>query len=46
MDTIHLEDEDISQIIYEAVNVKAASGESKGSVRLLPSNENESPQIR
>ena len=36
MDTIHLEEEDISQIIYEAVNAKAASGESKGKRAPVP----------
>lgn len=30
MDTSHIEDEDISQIIYEVINTKAAGGESQG----------------
>ena len=30
MDTIHLEDEDVSQIVYEVVNAKAASLENEG----------------
>lgn len=30
MDTIHLEEEDISKIIYEVVNAKAASPDNKG----------------
>ena len=30
MDTIHLEDEDVSQIVYEVVNAKAASLQNQG----------------
>lgn len=30
MDTIHLEDEDVSKIVYEVVNAKAASSENQG----------------
>ncbi len=36
MDTIHLEAEDISQIIYEVVNAKAASAENQGKRAPIP----------
>lgn len=36
MDTIHLEDEDISQIVYEVVNAKAASSQNQGKRAPVP----------
>lgn len=36
MDTIHLETEDISQIVYEVVNAKAASTENQGKRAPIP----------
>ena len=36
MDTIHLEDEDVSQIVYEVVNAKAASIENQGKRAPIP----------
>lgn len=36
MDTIHLENEDISQIVYEVVNAKAASPENQGKRAPIP----------
>lgn len=36
MDTIHLENEDISQIIYEVVNAKAAAPENQGKRAPVP----------
>lgn len=36
MDAIHLEDEDVSQIVYEVVNAKAASLENQGKRAPIP----------
>ena len=36
MDTIHLEDEDVSEIVYEVVNAKAASLQNRGKLVPIP----------
>ena len=36
MDTIHLEDEDVSEIVYEVVNAKAANLQNQGKRAPIP----------